>query len=556
MVLPMVRFPASEVDQAGDQVLDPRKATRAGSVLLWVLCYALLATFLYFYGLHSHWGNADLVRGIIQGSDMAKGNVLLKYWYSGSDNFLTIDLVFFTVGVLIFGAKVALLHYVSSLVWAGVALAAVYIASVGITGWARLLTITVVVGVLVLPCPLLAQQLSQSMMHVATTLYILLGFIALRDGRFGRGWVIGVVLLTASTFGDPLTIVLALVPALAVGVLESVRERSWRFGLPLSSAALAAFLGAKLLRVISVHLGSFKVSATASLQPGAAITYNLHTILPDVVSLFGLGISLHNSGVPWELEIFRTIGLLVALLGLLVAVGCLLIGLISRQPRTEIQGMTGRSEASFRLSDLLLVAALGSAACYIMLGQAEASLRYLAPGVVFAVILGAMSVGQFAQQLSRLRIRQWISMVAFVSVGCCAASVAVILAEPVPASPYSGLVGSLLSHHLYRGVGDYWTSAPVTVYSDGRVTVRPVTETVKGSGLEPYLVLSKSTWYKGRFQFLVYNFDESAYGTNPEYGVAIHTATKFPFFPVAYTYRYHSFRVVVWKTPEKIGIRG
>jgi hypothetical protein len=553
MVLPMVH---SEVDQVGDHALNPRKTTGALSVLTRVLCFALLATFLYFFGLHSHWGNADLVRGIIQGSDMAKGNVLLKHWYSGSDNFLTIDLVFFTIGVLLFGAKVAVLHYVSSLVWAGVVLAAIYIASIGLTGWAKLLAITVVVGVLVLPCPLLAQQLSQSMMHVGTTLYILLAFIALRNGRYGRAWLIGVVLLTASTFGDPLTIVFALAPALVVGILECIRQRGWRFGLPLCSAALISFLVAKLLRVISVHIGSFKVSATASLQPSGAITYNLHTILPDVVSLFGLGSSLHDSGVPWELEILRTIGLLVALLGLIVAVSCLLLGLINRQPRTDIQGMAGRSEASFRLSDLLLLAALGAAACYVLVGQAEASLRYLTPGIVFAVTLGAMCVGQFAQQLSRLRVRQWISMVALVSVGCCAASVAVILAEPVPASPYSGLVGSLLSHHLYRGVGDYWTSAPVTVYSDGRVTVRPVTETVKGSGLEPYLVLSKITWYEGKFQFLVYNFDESAYGTNPEYGVAIHSAAKFPFFPVAYTYRYHSFRVVIWKTPEKITIRG
>ncbi|MGB7652337.1 MAG: hypothetical protein WBL51_03575 [Acidimicrobiales bacterium] len=485
---------------------------------------------------------------------MAKGNVLLRNWYSSPDSFLTIDLVFFTVGVLLFGAKVAVLHYVSAVVWAGLILVAVYIATSGLTGWAKLLAVISVVALLGLPCPLLAQQLSQSMIHVGTTLYVLLAFVALRHGRFSRGWIVGVVLLTLGTFGDPLTIALALIPAVIVGVLESIRKRNWRSGLPISLAPLVALLAAKVLRVATLRLGSFKVSASPAVQSRPEITWNVHTILPAVVSLFGLGNSLHNSGVPWELEIFRTIGLLVALLGFLVAVGCLVIGLRSRQPRTLIQGMTGRSEASFRLSDLLLLAALGDGASYLLLGG-PGDLRYLTPGIVFVGILGAMCIGQFAQQLSRPHARQWVSMVAFASFGCCAVSAAVVLADPVPASPYSGLVSSLLSHHLYRGVGDYWTSAPVTVYSDGRVTVRPVTETDSGSGLEPLLDLIDITWYEDKFQFLVYNFDESAYGSNPEYGVAIHSAAKFPFFPVAYTYRYHSFRVVVWQTPEKIMIR-
>ncbi|MGP8009259.1 MAG: hypothetical protein ACLPKZ_03260, partial [Acidimicrobiales bacterium] len=100
---------------------------------------------------------------------MAKGNVLLRNWYSSPDSFLTIDLVFFTVGVLLFGAKVAVLHYVSAVVWAGLILVAVYIATSGLTGWAKLLAVISVVALLGLPCPLLAQQLSQSMIHVGTT---------------------------------------------------------------------------------------------------------------------------------------------------------------------------------------------------------------------------------------------------------------------------------------------------------------------------------------------------------------------------------------------------
>src|SRR5450631_3087247 len=104
----------------------PLRSGRVLTALVWTVCFGLLATLLYFYGLHSNWGNADLVRGLLQGGDIAKGNVLLNHWSSSADNFLTIDLVFFAVGVLIVGQKVVLLHVISSLMWAALIFASGY----------------------------------------------------------------------------------------------------------------------------------------------------------------------------------------------------------------------------------------------------------------------------------------------------------------------------------------------------------------------------------------------------------------------------------------------
>jgi hypothetical protein len=534
-----------------DTIRGPMGSARAVTALFWTVCFGILATLLYFYGLHSTWGNADLVRGLLQGTDMAKGNVLLNHWYSGSDNFLTIDLVFFAFAVLIFGQKVVLLHFVSCLVWAALIFAAGHIAAFRLTRWARLCAMLTVIALLALPCPLLAQALSQSLVHIGTSLYVLVAFIALRKGRFGRSWLIATVVLAASTFGDPLTIAYALGPAFAVGILESIRERDWRRGMATWSAPIIAVVLAGLFRLATNLLGTFRISSSAPLVSHSQILQNLRSLFPGMISLLGLGPSLRTSGVPWELEIFRSFGVLILTIGVFVAIRSLLSGFLSRQRRIDVQATAEGSDFRFRLSDLLFLAVVGDGATYVLLGRPESGLHYLTPGIIFASILGAMSLGQFVERGSSLRTLRVVTVATVLIVGCSASSVAVILTDSVSPSPYSGVASFLVGHHLYKGVGDYWTSAPVTVYSDGKVAVRQVTTSTAG-GLEPYLVLSKSTWYTGKFQFLIYSLNESAYGASQHYGQAISENSHFPFSQVAQTYSYLDFRIVVWERPVTI----
>ena len=531
----------------GATVPSPLKE-RVLTATFWTICFGLLATLLYFYGLHSYWGNADLVRGLLQGQDIAKGNVLLNHWTSSADNFLSIDLIFFTIGILIVGQKVFLLHLISSLIWAALLFAGGYIAALGLTRWTRLWAMLTVLVVLGLPSPLLAQALSQTMVHVGTCLFVLLAFIALQSGRFGRGWTVAVVLLTAATFGDPLALAFGLAPVFVVGVLESVRKRDWRRGLATSSASIVAVIAAGLLRLVADQLGTFALYTGAPLASSSGMVQNLRSLFPDVLSLFGVGSSLRSSSVPWELEIFRSFGLLAAMIGLLVGAWYLLRGVLSGRGRGNVPGLAARGETSFRLSDLLVLGVLGDIALYVKLGLPSSALHYLTPAIIFASILGAMLVGRFIQQRSSRRNLQLLTAAAVLIAGCCASSVAIIMTDPVPALSYDGVGTFLAAHHLYKGVGDYWTSAPITVYSGEKVTVRQVVPYYTG-GLQPYDILSKSTWYTGRFQFLIYSLNESAYGVPFYYGQRIAESFNYPFAPVAHTYSYGSFRIVVWKQP-------
>jgi hypothetical protein len=200
--------------------------------------------------------------------------------------------------------------------------------------------------------------------------------------------------------------------------------------------------------------------------------------------------------------------------------------------------MAARSEASFRLNDLLVLGTVGVVVTYVALRADAGGLRYLPVGVVFASILGAMLVGQMVGLLALSRLKYLTAGLAMILLGN-AACAGFFLSRPSPVSPFPLLSNFLVSHHLERGVGDYWSSAPITAYSSGKVTVRQVVPSSQG-GISPYLVLAKSTWYFGKFQFLVYDVSTLT-------GRLIREAPGFPFADVDRTYREGPFRIVVWR---------
>ena len=503
---------------------------------------AALTTLYYFFGLHFKWYSADVDRGLLQGLDMARGNVLLNHWYSGSDSYWTIDSVFFAFGVLFIGAKVALLHLESALVWASVIMAGIAIATTDLRRWSTSVAAASIVVILGLPCSLLAGFLVPSTLHVATALYALLAFLGLRRGRFGWGWFLAVAMFAAGILGDPLIVAYGLIPAFIVGILDSVRARRWKQGISTWSAPFAGLAIAWVLRVVADQLGTYRITGTTSVVPHQLILPNLRLLFENTISLFGLGNSLTTSHIPWELELFRSFGLLAVVAGVVVGMACLVLGLISGKPRLEVQGMRARSEASFRLSDLLVLGFCGDAVTYVFLSVDKAGLRYLSAGAIFASILGAMLLGHVANAITTRRARRVVVGLGLVVAGVCASSVGVVLSQPTLVAPYAQLGDFLSSHHLYRGVGDYWSSAPTTVLSDEMVKVRQVVVSSSG-GIEPYQWISKSSWYSGQFQFLVYDATLST-------GQNIRQASKFPFAPVAHTYVDHQFHIVVWKKPE------
>jgi hypothetical protein len=498
----------------------------------------------YFFGLHLGWSSADFLRGLLQGVDMAHGNILLNHWYSGTDSYWAIDSFLFALGVLAIGTKVVLAHVVASLVWSSVLITSIAVATTGLRRSASVASTAAIVLTLGLPSALLARFLSASDDHMTTVLVALLAFFALREGRVGWGWYIAVLLFAAGLLSDPLIVAYALVPAFIVGVLDSLRSRQWRSGISTSSAPIVALVLAFMARKVAELFGTYQLSPGTRIVPPSARIDNLHSLIPDMLSLLGFDSAFSDNRIPWELGVFRIFSVLILLAGFLVGLACLLLGVVPGKPRVNVQGMAGRTSTSFRLSDFLVLGVLGDVATYVAFRVDATGLRYLLAGIVFACILGAMLLGQLVALIEVPHVRRIGVASAVIILSANAACAGIFLSRPGPVSPFPRLSAFLLDHKLSRGVGDYWTSAPVTLYSGERVSVRQVLPTLQG-GIGPYLWIDKGTWYTGKFQFLV--VDLQTYE-----GKIICAASGFPFAKTSHIYRDGPFRIVVWRHPHSL----
>jgi hypothetical protein len=526
----------------GSAALETINGKRWFEVVYWFGGFIALFAWTYSLGLHLGWSSADILRGLLQGADMAHGNILLKHWYSGEDSYWALDSVFFALGVLVIGTKLVLAHVVAAFVWTSVIIASCVVAKTGLPRKSSVVSTATIVLVLALPSALLARFLSASDDHVSTVLVSLVAFFGLRNGRVGLGWIIAVLLFALGLLSDPLIVAYALVPALMVGVLDSARSRKWSSGIATFCAPLAALALAFVIRKIAEGFGTYQLSPGTQIVPPSARITNLHALVPDTLSLLGFGSAFSANRIPWELGVFRILGVVILGAGILVGLACLLLGLVTGKPRIDVQGMTTRSRASFRLNDLLLLGVIGDVITYVAFRDDATGLRYLTAGIVFSAILGAMLLGQLASLIHTPRARHVGVALATIVLCANAACAGVFLSRSEPVSPFPRLAAFLLRHDLVRGVGDYWSSAPMTLYSGDKVVVRQVLPTFQG-GIGPYLWIVKGTWYSGTFQFLIYDVRQYE-------GDLIRFAPRFPFAAVAHTYSEGPFRIVVWRTPH------
>ena len=120
-----------------------------------------------------------------------------------------------------------------------------------------------------------------------------------------------------------------------------------------------------------------------------------------------------------------------------------------------------------------------------------------------------------------------------------AAGVAFNVTAAVPDAPYGALGQFLESHHLDRGIGDYWSASITTVATSGSVAVRPVVAD-PANRLVRYERQSTATWYERQsFQFLVYD-------TALPWGGVSSASAAATFGPVFHTYYVGMYRVLVW----------
>jgi hypothetical protein len=514
--------------------------------------FVALAVLLYFVSAHTVRGNSDGATVILEGQSMSTGHLLLHGWSLSLDSFWTVDAVVYMFAVLFAGVHAAFLNLVPALVASAVIVTGVYLVRAdwrGVPGFTGSATI---VALLALPSFALATFFLQGPLHVGTAMLCLLAFAGLRNGRFGWGWVVAVGLLAVGCLGDLQTVALGVVPALLAGAVAAARRRDWKAGLPTSSAAVASVVLAIVGREIARAIGTFVLISSAPRQSISQMINNLGVLRDYLPKMLGVGTAGFGSGgAPHFTEYAHLVGLIAIAAGVFVALIRLLLG----AARGHYDATAG--SPNWRLDDLLVFAFFGAIVVFVALAMPAntSAARYLTASVIFGSILGGRLLARATVLLhgSRGRVRRWgpriASIVAVAVVGVLLVGVDYNIAQPKPFQRYDQVGAFLERHGLHDGIGDYWSSSIVTVETDGRVAVRPVTVAPSGL-LVRYARETTTDWYAGhKFNFLIFNT------LDPFGNVDIATAFS-TFGRSSWHTRIDGIEVLVWRNPFTVSLHG
>ncbi len=501
--------------------------------------YVLLVVLFYASAHHAFAGDSDGATVVLQGQTMGGGNVTLHGWALSLDSFWTVDAVAYMLVEWVTGVRDALLFLVPSMIAGAVVIVGALLAKDRRRGIPGIAAAATVVVVLALPSHVLANVFLRGPLHVGTALLCLCAFAGLRRGRFGWGWIAAVACLAAGVLGDFQTAVLGVGSVGAAGLVAMLRVRGWRAGWSEVSAALAALLGAGLVRAGAVVVGTFSVNAHHPVASGSQVLTNLARVPTWGANMLGVGGGrLGSGGVPVVLDAVHWVGLVVVVAAIVAAGVALVRGAIRGSSSTE------ETQAAWRLDDLLVLAVFGDIAVFLALTTSKdpGFLRYLTAAVIFGAVLAGRWVGRIAAALpSAVPTRRTAGAAALAVVAFSSVAFGFTLAGATPRQPVTQLDRFLESRQLHAGIGDYWSASITTVATGGAVTVRPVISTRSGRVVR-YQRQSAASWYKNqRFDFLVYNT------ARPWGGVDADTAAST--FGPARTYAVGPYRVLVWRHP-------
>jgi hypothetical protein len=464
---------------------------------------------------------------------MSNGNVLLNHWALSLDSFWLVDVPIYALAVLIGGVHHQLLNLVPAIEATGVIATGAWIAQRGHRHLAGFFAAGTVVVVLGLPTHAFAGYLLLGPLHVATTLWCLVAFAAVRRGRFGWGWLAAVVILAAGMLGDFQTLVLGVIPIGLAGITASLRSRSLRAGAAGVAASLASAVLAEVVRRVARLWGTFAVAPANPRAPFHQMIINLHHVVTYGAALQGVGSDIFGPpSLSPVVQAAHAVGLALGIVAVALGLGSILRGAITgREPYVSGEADGWKRRETVFLEDAMVFGFLLGCGTFVWLSLTSSIAfgRYLTAATIFGAILAGRLVGKIAERAEEIWQRALLTGVALLVVAGCATSFVSSITATAPVQPVSQLASYLEQHHLTKGIGDYWSASIVTVVSSDAVVVRPVSTLAGGQQIGRYLRQSSSSWYGGGFQFLVYNAvvpwdDVDGQSAVESFGLPRHTA--------------------------------
>ena len=491
--------PVQEVEQpeVGEpEAREPRTPTRRSTRgRLLPVGAMLLVTAVFFsltlaVSLNQLW-NADTSNITLQGWDLIHGQVLLHGWWSTDVNFYTLDLPIYALSVLTFGLTDAAAHVAGSVVYTLIFLSACWLAKGRTRGGAFWLRVALV-ALFMTAVMFNGNDFGEFVMvpdHDGTICFFLVAFV-LHDRFAGRRWTPWVMLavLTLGQIGDVSTRYILVSSLLLVWVAELLRTRRLPTRRPrtpetwLALAAVGSVVLSYALRKAMIAMGSYYLAkARSGIAPLSQWHWHFTGMWESLFYLFGVDTSGYPGGTPGDAAA-RAV-----MIGLgAVALVCGALSMLATLIRWT------KVDVADRLLFVAILVYLGAYE-FSTVPQPGRGGGYEFGGVVaMSAVLSARTIGSLRPlRMPALRVAG-TATAAVVAAACLLSGTA--LFERPWYSPLQPLGAWLQDHHLTYGLAPYWSASPITVYTGGRVSVRPIV-LVRG-GFKPRTWNARQQWFE------------------------------------------------------------
>jgi hypothetical protein len=485
---------------------------------------------------------------------MLRGNLFLRGWRIGTDTWWTVDILAYAVAIAVTGFTPAIIHTTPAFLYMAAITFAAMLAARSLEQRDKWIAATIAVMLLALPsgqAKIPAEYyLLQGPMHVGTIAFAFAGwlslslFVASPNAPKTTRWpwlLVSIVIFALDAANDPLTLVLGLLPSVADIAIRSFQgQRIVRRDLPALGALVsgAGFVAGRLL-VYAVHFaGGFStVPLAPTIVAWSDIPHNIGLVLKGMLSLWGANVFGRQ---------LYAVGTSARIIHLLVGVAIVAASVKAVRSRDDV----GRLMAMVFFVDGLAYFA------YTSNPHDATTARYLLPAWFSGAIVLARAVPEWGARFVLVERERAIRSVVLALCaglvgGAYVAGYAAWMKEPIPVNAQAVLGEWLAEHHLYVGLGEYWDSNIITLETEDRVKVRPVT--VAGNVLVPRPLQTKSTWYRGDSEhsrncgaegrtFLVTGLP----GTPNAHSRAVRAAAVARFGQPARTYHVDGFTVYIW----------
>jgi hypothetical protein len=476
---------------------------------------AVALFFAYLRMSRSEPMNADGAGNAVQAWDMLHGNLLLHHWTVSDVPFYTTELIQYALIEGVYGYRADVVHVAAAMTYTLLVLLAIGLARGRATGANALARMAITALVIAVPMPgegyhvlLLLPNHTGTGVPVLVTWLILDRALSRDRAPAASYWlpVTMIALLTWGQLGDPLVVFVAVLPLMLVCLWRAVRLRAWS-GLDarLALAGLASIAATQLVLLAIRTAGGFAVHPpVAEFSPFAQWQEHLPIVRDSIEVIFHAKLSAENTAV----------GGLFAVLHLAVLAG---VGLAVVIAATQVLQLR-RGRRGDLVAQLAATGILVNIGAYVVSthGGDPTSTRQAAVVLPLGAVLAGRVLGPLLTstngRVREFRVRWLAGPLAVLVVLFAGQTVVQTRIAPVPGE-HQDVADWLVAHQLTYGLGSYWSANNITLASQGRVTVAPITGSNR---IFAYRWETRSDWYDPVIhdaRFIVIESIRPGYGT-------------------------------------------